>query len=279
MTSGPTAPSPGRLRADACPGALETHAAADGALARIRIPGGDLTDVQLRVLASAARSLGDGALELTSRGNLQLRGLPPGAEPELGRLLAAAGLLPSTTHERVRNVLASTLSGRVGGQVDVRPWVTALDAGLCSDPALAQLPGRFLVTLDDGRGDVASLGGDVGLLAVGPSSVALLHRRYGHRAAHDAGGRGQPRPRRGARLSRRECSSTGGRMTCRGGVESPPAGSGQRVREPRSSLYRLLGGRPGLMGGCFAPVAQFIRGPSKRPEHSRRLPERRACGW
>lgn len=174
MTSGPTAPSPGRLRADACPGALETHAAADGALARIRIPGGDLTDVQLRVLASAARSLGDGALELTSRGNLQLRGLPPGAEPELGRLLAAAGLLPSTTHERVRNVLASTLSGRIGGQVDVRPWVTALDAGLCSDPALAQLPGRFLVTLDDGRGDVASLGGDVGLLALGPASVALL---------------------------------------------------------------------------------------------------------
>ncbi|MCW2703912.1 MAG: precorrin-3B synthase, partial [Blastococcus sp.] len=110
-----------RPRADACPGALRTHAAADGALARVRVPGGTLSSAQVRVLAAAARDLGDGALELTSRGNLQLRGLPPGSEAELGDRLAAAGLLPSATHERVRNVLASTLSGRAGGHLDVRP--------------------------------------------------------------------------------------------------------------------------------------------------------------
>jgi precorrin-3B synthase len=44
---------------------------------------------------------------------------------------------------------------------------------LCADPSLAGLPGRFLVTLDDGRGDVAGLGGDVGLLALDPATVAL----------------------------------------------------------------------------------------------------------
>ena len=166
--------APLRARADACPGALQTHAAADGALARVRVPGGALTADQLRVLAGASRELGDGALELTSRGNLQLRGLPPGTEAELGQRLAAAGLLPSSTHERVRNVLASSLSGRAaGGHLDVRPWVSGLDAGLCADPALAALPGRFLATLDDGRGDVAGLGGDVGLLALSPAEVAL----------------------------------------------------------------------------------------------------------
>src|SRR4051794_25081949 len=163
-----------RPRADACPGALQTHAAADGALARVRVPGGQLTAGQLRVLATAARELGDGALELTSRGNLQLRGLAPGAGSELGDRLAAAGLLPSATHERVRNVLASTLSGRAGGLVDVRPWVHAFDEGLRADSALADLPGRFLATLDDGRGDVAGLGGDVGLLALDRDTVALL---------------------------------------------------------------------------------------------------------
>jgi precorrin-3B synthase len=106
---------------------------------------------------------------------VQLRGLAAGAEAGLGNRLAAAGLLPSATHERVRNVVASTLSGRVaGGVLDVRPWVGALDRGLCADPALADLPGRFLVTLDDGRGDVAGLGGDVGLLALDPGTVALL---------------------------------------------------------------------------------------------------------
>jgi precorrin-3B synthase len=169
-----TSAVPTRGRVDACPGALQTHAAADGGLARVRVPGGTLTAAQLRVLAAAARELGDGHLELTSRGNLQLRGLPDGAEAELGDRLAAAGLLPSATHERVRNVLASSLSGRTdGGHLDVRPWVTAFDAGLCADPALAGLPGRFLTTLDDGRGDVAGLGGDVGLLARSPDSVAL----------------------------------------------------------------------------------------------------------
>ncbi len=166
--------TPIRDRVDACPGALQTHAAADGGLARVRVPGGLLSADQLRVLATAARDLGDGALELTSRGSLQLRGLPVGAEVELGGRLAAAGLLPSATHERVRNVLASTLSGRTaGGVLDVTPWVAALDAGLCADPALADLPGRYLATLDDGRGDVAGLGGDVGLLALDGGTVAL----------------------------------------------------------------------------------------------------------
>jgi precorrin-3B synthase len=169
-----TAAVPTRARVDACPGALQTHAAADGALARIRVPGGALSAAQLVVLATAARDLGDGALELTSRGNLQLRGLRPGAEGELGDRLAAAGLLPSATHERIRNVLASTLSGRTsGGRVDVRPWVAALDAGVCADPTLAELPGRYLATLDDGRGDVAGLGGDVGLFALDADTVAL----------------------------------------------------------------------------------------------------------
>src|SRR5689334_20414799 len=163
-----------RTRADACPGALQTHAAADGALARVRVPGGLLSADQLRVLAAAARELGDGGLELTSRGNVQLRGLAEDDVPALGDRLAAAGLLPSETHERVRNVLASTLSGRSGGLVDVRPWVAAFDAGLRADPALADLPGRFLATLDDGRGDVSGLGGDVGLLARSRDDAALL---------------------------------------------------------------------------------------------------------
>jgi precorrin-3B synthase len=163
-----------RARPDACPGALQTHAAADGELARVRVPGGLLTAGQLRTLAAAARDLGDGALEMTSRGNLQLRGLAPGAARELGDRLAEAGLLPSETHETVRNVLASALTGRAGGHLDARPWVSELDAGLCADPALAALPGRFLATLDDGRGDVSGLGGDVGLLALAPDEVALL---------------------------------------------------------------------------------------------------------
>src|SRR4051794_41951328 len=111
-----------RTRADACPGALQTHAAADGALARVRVPGGLLSAAQLRVLPGAARELGDGALELTSRGNVQLRGLADGAAPEMGDWLAAAGLLISETHVRVRHALASALARRSGRRVAGEPW-------------------------------------------------------------------------------------------------------------------------------------------------------------
>ncbi|RMI32322.1 precorrin-3B synthase [Nocardia stercoris] len=161
-----------RSAPDSCPGVLRLHEAADGPLARVRLPGGRLTPEQLQVLAEAARDLGNGALELTSRGNIQLRQLHDATE--LSQRLTAAGLLPSTTHERVRNILASPMSGRVGGWSDVHTLVPLLDAGLQDAPALAELPGRVLFTLDDGRGDVSGLGGDIGLHATAADEYALL---------------------------------------------------------------------------------------------------------
>ncbi|WP_131741825.1 nitrite/sulfite reductase [Actinomadura roseirufa] len=167
--------SPTRSGPDRCPGALRVHAAADGGLARVRLPGGRLTGPQFEALADAARALGDGALELTSRANVQIRGLADGAEEELAARLSAGGLLPSAGHERVRNIAASVLTGRDAlGFLDVRPLVAELDAELCADPGLAELSGRFLFTVDDGRGDVAALRGDIGLLAVGADAMALL---------------------------------------------------------------------------------------------------------
>lgn len=170
-------PRPGaapRERGDACPGALRLHTADDGALARVRLPGGLLTDCQVRVLAGLAERLGDGALELTSRGNVQLRGLPADSGAELGAALREAGLLPSETHERVRNIIASPLSGLDGaGYADVRAWAAELDRRLCASAAAAGLAGLFLFVLDDGRGDVAALDADVTLIAT-PDGRSLL---------------------------------------------------------------------------------------------------------
>ncbi|MER7503770.1 precorrin-3B synthase [Nonomuraea pusilla] len=170
MPSSPTG-LPRRAGPDACPGALQTHQAADGALARVRLPGGAVTAAQLRELAGCAAELGSGVIELTSRGNVQVRGLRSAAA--FAARLAAAGLLPSASHERARNIVASPLDGRgPGGRVAVRPLVEALDLALRARPGLAELPGRFLFALDDGTGDVASLGADVtytpdGLLVAG----------------------------------------------------------------------------------------------------------------
>ena len=150
---------------DACPGALQVHQAADGALARIRLPGGIIRADQLAALADAAERFGTGTLELTIRGNVQIRGI---AEPDaVAEAVADAGLLPSLTHERVRNIVASPLSGRVGGLTDVRGWVGELDRALQADPELAALPGRFWFSLDDGTADVSGLCADAGLHVMG----------------------------------------------------------------------------------------------------------------
>jgi precorrin-3B synthase len=162
-----------RSRPDACPGVRTPTRAADGDLVRIRLPGGAVGSHALNALAGCAERAAGGRVELTSRGNLQLRGLVPG-DPAPARALETAGLLPSATHERVRNVVASPLSGIRGGVADVRGLAGALDELLCATPELAELPGRFLFAIDDGRGDVAAQRPDVCWRASGPDAGALL---------------------------------------------------------------------------------------------------------
>jgi precorrin-3B synthase len=157
--------------ADACPGALQVHQAADGALVRVRLPGGMITAAQLSALSSVSSGFGSGTLELTTRGNVQLRAITD--VTAAAEAIANAGLLPSATHERVRNIVASPLSGRVGGRADVRGWVRGLDAAICAEPGLADLGGRFWFSLDDGRADVSGLGADVGV-HVDEDGCALL---------------------------------------------------------------------------------------------------------
>ena len=95
---------------------------------RIRLAGGMITAAQLATLAGVATEFGSPAMELTSRGNIQLRALT-----DTGAAAAAvadAGLLPSSTHERVRNIVASPLSGRAGGLADIRDLVGDLDVAI-----------------------------------------------------------------------------------------------------------------------------------------------------
>ena len=161
-----------RRDSDACPGALQVYRAADGALARVRLPGGAISAHQLAALAHAATEWGSPAMELTSRGNIQIRGIVN--TDAVADAVAAAGLLPSETHERVRNIVASPLSGRVSGVADVRDLVTALDSAIGAEPALAGLPGRFLFGIDDGRADISGLAPDVGVHFLDETTAALV---------------------------------------------------------------------------------------------------------
>jgi precorrin-3B synthase len=169
---------------DACPGALQVHQAADGALVRVRLPGGMVTSAQLAALTAVSTALGSGTLELTVRGNVQLRAITD--VTAAAQAIASAGLLPSVTHERVRNIVASPLSGRAGGREDVRPWVSALDAAICAEPTLVELGGRFWFSIDDGRADVSGLGSDVGVHVCDDGyALLLIGRDTGLRMAAD----------------------------------------------------------------------------------------------
>ncbi|WP_226600149.1 cobalamin biosynthesis protein CobG [Streptomyces violascens] len=163
----PARPAPVvRDRDDACPGALRLHTADDGRLARLRLPGGILTNRQVDALAAAAERYGDGHLGITSRGNAELRGIGDTCGTGLAELLRHTALLPSERHERIRNIVASPLAGLDGrGHGTLHPWLRELDALLCAQDWTPALSGRFLFALDDGRGDVAGLGADVTLLA------------------------------------------------------------------------------------------------------------------
>lgn len=174
-----SAPGPThRTRGDLCPGVLRPWPAADGALVRLRVPGGRVSPAALAALHGVAARYGDNDnVHLTSRANLQLRALPiePGGElpPEVVAAIAATGLLPEPGHELVRNVLVSPLTGLVSGRADLRPVTDALDAGLLADPLLSGLPGRFLFVLDDGRGDLIERACDLGLVALDADTAQL----------------------------------------------------------------------------------------------------------
>lgn len=164
-----------RSVADACPGVARPFAAADGAIVRLRTGGQAVAVDALAALLDIVADQPEPAIQLTSRGALQLRGLPEPLPTDVRAAIVATGLVPSATHELARNIVASPLSGLDGlGRCDVRPVVAALDEGLCADPVLAALPGRFLFAVDDGRGDVIGSSFDVGLFASSTSSITVM---------------------------------------------------------------------------------------------------------
>jgi precorrin-3B synthase len=180
--SRPVATGAPRTRRDLCPGVLRPWPAADGALVRLRLVGGRLPVSSLPPAAEVARRWGDGMLHVTRRANLQLRALPADAGvllAEVADAIAAAGLLPSPSHELVRNIMVSPQTGLAGGRADLGPVAEELDQQLCADPSLAALPGRFLFVLDDGRGDLHDRACDLGLVAVDDTSVQLRVAEHG----------------------------------------------------------------------------------------------------
>ncbi|MGQ9371155.1 precorrin-3B synthase [Azospirillum sp. ST 5-10] len=149
--TGPTAASRPRRRG-ACPGVLAPMAVGDGLLVRLRVPAGALPAAAARRVAALAAGHGNGLLELSHRGNLQIRGVRTASMPAVTEVLGALGLVAAdAASEAVRNVLSAPAAG-IDGQalLDVRPLALALDARLAADAGLHRLPPKFGFVIDGG---------------------------------------------------------------------------------------------------------------------------------
>jgi precorrin-3B synthase len=148
------APLPAALpRTSACPGLLRIVAARDGGLCRIKLPGGVLTAAGAWAVADASRRFGNGAVELTNRANLQLRGIAPANQDRLVAQVMAAGLGPASAGaDDVRNLMLSPMAGLdPTAALDTRPLAAELLRALEQDLRYHQLSPKFAIQLDGGE--------------------------------------------------------------------------------------------------------------------------------
>ena len=119
----------------------------DGLVVRVRPTLGRLTPVQAQGLASLAQQYASPVLELTSRANLQLRGVCPDSYPALINGLRSLGLLDERADaEARRNLLLSPFWTESDGTPAI---CDALNRALAATDAPA-LPGKFGFAIDMG---------------------------------------------------------------------------------------------------------------------------------
>ena len=267
----------GPYRKGWCPGALRPMETGDGLLARVRAPRDRLSLDQAAALADAALRCGNGAIGLSSRANLHLRGLSERTLPGLHVRLEAAGLIDADPAiERLRDIVASPLDELdPEALLDLGPSVAALKRGLKLDEALRRLPAKFSFVFDaQGRlplGDVEAdvrfeasrdgtlaiyLGGDDALAAqCAPAEACDVAARLGFAFLALAGAGGAAPRRMRALVERTGASAVFAEAHC----ETMPRARSQR----RVSLRDILGAHDfgaAVVVGAAAPFGEIAAG-------------------
>ncbi len=136
------------MRRGACPSLAAPMQTGDGLLVRLRPATDGLTPAELTVLAEAAAAFGSGIIEVTARGNLQIRGLTAPSVPALAAAIGEAGIAVA---EGVA-IETPPLAGFDPNEIaDPRPLAATLRAAIAERrPALALAPKLSIVI--DGNG-------------------------------------------------------------------------------------------------------------------------------
>lgn len=130
-----------------CPGALRPMPSGDGLVLRIRPPLARLTQAQGHGVAELAARYAQPLLDLTSRANLQLRGIGEADYPALLAGLQVLGLIDTDINaESRRNILVSPFWEAGDGT----PTLARLLTEALAQPTAPQLPAKFGFALDCG---------------------------------------------------------------------------------------------------------------------------------
>ena len=134
-----------------CPGALRPMLSGDGLVVRIRPHGSALSPAQAAGIAKAAAKHGNGLIDLTSRANLQLRGVDPSSHGELLSDLATLALIDrNVTAETRRNIIVTPFRCERHGP-ETSELASALEEVLDRAP---DLPSKFGFAIDTGKAPV-----------------------------------------------------------------------------------------------------------------------------
>ncbi|MEZ0215679.1 MAG: NirA family protein [Rariglobus sp.] len=142
--------------------------AQDSFMIRLRVPACEISSHQFHGLADLASEIGNGYIDLTTRGNIQLRELRPRdlvtvltRVQELGLTSRGAGA------DNIRNVTASPNCGFDPSEVlDVRPYAKAVHHYIMNHRDCYGLPRKFNIAFDNGGSlTVAADTNDVGFIA------------------------------------------------------------------------------------------------------------------
>jgi precorrin-3B synthase len=159
-----------------CPGALRPMETGDGLIARVRAPRGRLSLDQAAAVADSAIACGNGAIGLSARGNLHLRGLSERTLSDLHARLGDAGLIDADPEvERLRNIVVSPLDDLdPEALIALGPSVAALETRLAGDRDLRQLPAKFSFVLDaQGRLPLGDVDADMRFEAASAGTLAV----------------------------------------------------------------------------------------------------------
>ncbi|HEY5068006.1 MAG TPA: precorrin-3B synthase [Xanthobacteraceae bacterium] len=134
------------LRRGACPGLSAPMQTGDGLLVRM-LPIGTIALAAFAALCAAAREHGNGVVEITARGSIQVRGLSPTSAPRFAAAIAAFGIAAS---EGIA-VHATPLSGLDLDEIlDAEEVAADLRRALAERALAAQLAPKISVAIDGG---------------------------------------------------------------------------------------------------------------------------------